>query len=435
MRHLKLHKHQLAISSRWHTTKKLINLSEMGTGKTISCIDSYYKCKNKKRMLVLAPLAILYTSWLEDVLKYNSKIKAVVVTGTKAEKLKILKNDDYDIYITNHDTAVNINKSHIINRFSHLVIDEFTAYKHEMSLRSVMLKQIIKHFEYIQLLSGTPISTTVANIWYPVFLLDGGVRLGKNKIHFEYKYLDVYQGNFGRYCKLKSDSVARICNDISDMCIRYAIDDCVSIPEQEIKTISTDTPVKIKQIENNLACCYSDPRTRVLKLLQLHTGNYYDDDKNTINIDNTRATNIATLCNNSINSVVVAYIYNHQLQAIKQQINASYKVLNSSTTAEEKADIIKGFQQGKFKVLICQYKTISHGVTLTKATSVIWASPPFSSESFKQMNARIRRLGQDKETKVYCFYNKNTIEQGVYKILNSRVVTQDTMLQLLTDEY
>ena len=52
------------------------------------------------------------------------------------------------------------------------------------------------------------------------------------------------------------------------------------------------------------------------------------------------------------------------------------------------------------KVLCANAQTMSHGINLTIASTIVWFAPPYSHETYVQANARIVRPGQKNVTNI-----------------------------------
>ena len=73
---------------------------------------------------------------------------------------------------------------------------------------------------------------------------------------------------------------------------------------------------------------------------------------------------------------------------------------------------------------------MSHGVTLTAATTIIWYTPVWSNEVYQQANARIFRTGQTRSTVVVQLVSSH-LEETVYKRLDEKQSTQGALLDLV----
>lgn len=86
-----------------------------------------------------------------------------------------------------------------------------------------------------------------------------------------------------------------------------------------------------------------------------------------------------------------------------------------------------------YKVLFAHPQSAAHGLTLTKGTTTIWASPTYNLEHFQQGNRRIYRAGQTQKTETVVILAEDTCEQKVYDALMNKNVRMDTLLDLMKE--
>ena len=101
------------------------------------------------------------------------------------------------------------------------------------------------------------------------------------------------------------------------------------------------------------------------------------------------------------------------------------------TPSNKRADIVERFQAGQLQCIFAHPQSASHGLTLTKANTVIWSSPTYNAEHFQQFNRRIYRAGQTKRTEVICIAARHTWETEVYKKLEKKLTRMEDLLGTL----
>jgi SNF2 family DNA or RNA helicase len=78
---------------------------------------------------------------------------------------------------------------------------------------------------------------------------------------------------------------------------------------------------------------------------------------------------------------------------------------------------------------LLQEACASHGITLTKAKTIIWSTPTYNYEIYTQLNARIKRIGQNNKTNIIRIIGRGTEEENVYCKLDSRINKNNKMLE------
>mgnify|MGYP003323611952 FL=1 len=417
--------------------------SDPGTGKTRAVLDAHAILGGKT--LVLAPLSILEAAWGEDIKKFQPDIKYGVAYAKNREK--IFKENDLDMVITNFEAVNFLRKNtQYCKQFNTIVIDEFTAFKNRTAKRSKNLKDIIPHFTNRIAMSGTPNSNTILDLWHPAYLVDDGERLGARFFQFRSQVCTPRFNGFANEWIDKPGAEDAVANRLSDITIRYGLDECMDLPDNITRTINTTLTPQVQKQYNLLAndsVLYTKSGTvnaihagaRVKKLLQLVTGAVYDEDSLVQFIHQERYDIVMTLVQQRAHSLV-AFNWRHERDALvelAENQGVSYAVIDGSVPAEKRKDIVERFQAGQIQMLLCHPQSASHGLTLTRAATVIWCSPTYNAEHYQQFNQRIYRAGQTQKTETILIQAKNTWEPEVYKKLNTKLGRMENLLHILQE--
>ena len=415
--------------------------SDPGTGKTRSVIDAYAQRK-EGRMLVLAPLSILSASWGDDIKKFQPGITHVVAYAKNREQAF---KSDADVVIANHDAVKWIVKNeHLLTGFNTLCIDEFTAFKNKDSQRSKAILKLASKFKYRIAMSGTPNSNTILDIWHPTLIVDGGERLGKRFYGFRSAVCTSRFNGFANEWVDKPNAQEIVAASIKDINIRYKLEDCIDMPEQSVHTMCVQlTPEIMKQYKllAEDSVLYTGQATinainagaRVKKLLQLCTGSVYTEDGKSLGVHSERYELVMQLVSERKHSLV-AFNWRHErehLVKLAEEMGIEYDVIDGETPANKRKDIVDRMQAGQLQVVFAHPQSAGHGLTLTKATTVIWASPTYNAEHYQQFNRRIYRVGQTQKTEIIHIAASDTWEPDVYTKLENKLERMEYLLDIL----
>ena len=442
---LEAFEHQTVTTQFILDNPRVLVTSDPGTGKTRSVIDAYKQMKSPtNRMLVIAPLSILGASWGDDIDKFAPELSyEIAYASNRAEAF----DSKADIIITNHDAVKWIAKNvQVLSGFDTMCIDEFTAFKNKDSQRSKALYKISHNFEHRIAMSGTPNSNTILDIWHPTLVVDDGERLGHRFYSFRSAVCTSRFNGFANEWVDRDDAQEIVAASLNDINIRYRLEDCIDMPPQTVSTMYVDLPTKIYQQYQTFAndsVLYTGTTTinaihagaKVKKLLQLCTGAIYDSDGNAQGIHTERYDLVMQLVNERPHSLV-AFNWKHErdhLTLLAQAMKIKYAVIDGSTPADKRKDIVDRMQAGQLQVVFCHPQSAGHGLTMTKATSVIWASPTYNAEHYQQFNRRIYRAGQTQKTEVIQIAAKDTWETEVYEKLEGKLSKMDDLLTILND--
>lgn len=435
-------KHQSATTDFILDKKKVFVMSDCGTGKTRSCLDAIQRLGLKA--IVLAPKAILEPAWKNDAAKFTPDLK---VSVAYAHNRTAAFEADADVYVTNHDAVKWLDQNRWALRGKKiLVIDESTAYKTPSAQRSVAIVKLARFFDYVILSSGTPMPQGLLDLWNQMFLVDGGERLGRSFFKFRYSVCEPIQtGPSEKMVKWTEKEGARdaVSDLIADVTIRYTLEECIDMPERVINTVEYELPAKIRQqyesmveealLELDEGDINATTAAVVLgKLMQIASGAVYESADKYHTLDTTRYDLIAELCSQRQHSLVL-FNWRHQrdelIKALERAGIDQYTVIDGET--KNVTEIVTQFQAGVYRVLLAHPKSVSHGLTLTRATTTIWASPTYEAERFQQANYRIYRAGQTQRTEFLLIAAKDTVDQQVYARLQHKIDNQETLLDIV----
>lgn len=439
-----LYNHQRSTADFIANNDRVIVTSDPGTGKTRSVLQAYTENKDGK-MLVLAPLSILQPSWGDDIENFNPELKyAVAYAKNRAQMF----GEDVDITITNHDAVKWLLKNpKYLDGFTWICIDEFTAFKNSTSQRSKALAAIISQFKHRIIMSGTPNSNTILDMWHPAKLVDDGERLGKSYWSFRSQVCSPQQvGPDPRMVEWRDkpgaeDAVAGMLKDIT---VRFAFEDCIDVPEHTQRTMYVDLPPSLMKQYRDFAwnsMIDTDKGetinaihagAKVKKLLQLCTGAIYDDEGISKLFHTQRYELVMDLVAARQHSVV-AFNWRHErteLCKLAEKLKISYAYIDGTVSVARRTEIVRDYQAGKLQVVFCHPQAAGHGLTLTKGTTTIWCSPTYNAEHFQQMNRRIYRAGQKQRTETIMIAARDTHEVKVYERLNEKMTRMEDLLSL-----
>ena len=424
-------------------TKCCLITSDPGTGKTRAVLDPHVVLGG--RALVLAPLSILEAAWGEDISKFQPNIKYGVAYAKNRKQ--IFEDTTNEMVITNFE-AVNFlfKNTQYLKDFDTIIIDEFTAFKNRSAKRSKNLNKIISHFTNRIAMSGTPNSNTILDIWHPVYLIDNGQRLGARFYSFRHQACTPKFNGFANEWIDKPGIEETIADKLSDISIRFALTDCMDLPDKIVRTINTKLTPNVQKQYKTLAedsVLYTKSGTvnavhaaaRVKKLLQLVTGAVYDEDGVVQFVHQERYDIVMTLVSQRAHSLV-AFNWKHERDALVEMANKegiTYDIIDGSVKPEKRNDIVARYQAGHIKVLFCHPQSAGHGLTLTKANTVIWCSPTYNAEHYQQFNQRIYRAGQTQKTETILIQARNTWEPEVYEKLNTKLGRMENLLHILKE--
>lgn len=444
--------HQAISLTHDKTTPVVFDLSDPGTGKTAVRIWSFAERRRKRggRLLVLAPRTLLRTAWANDFQKFAPDMKVVVAD---AANRKVAFASDADVYITNHDAVKDLVKlpKALWDTFSEYVVDESPAYKHHTSQRSRSMAKLAGHrgWKRRAMLTATPNSNGITDIWHQVYLLDGGKRLGPTFYGFRNSVCtpsSAFRGSTIVKWEDKPGAEDAVFGLLTDIVVRHKFEDCVDIPETHSYSLEYELTPKQRKIYDemeltNLMWLKQQGKVTAVnaaavatKLLQIASGAVYDNAGEYHVVDKARYELLLDLAIARKHPLML-FFWKHQKDLLVEEAekrDLRYAVLDGSTSDAERMGIVTRYQMGAYDIVFGHPQTVAHGLTLTRGTSIIWPGPTYNLEWWLQANRRQARIGQTMKTEVVTVIAPGTIEEKVYAACMMKGERQFNLLDLFS---
>lgn len=418
-------------------------LNHMGTGKTKTALwawDYLNSCGLAKKLLVVAPLSTLNFVWARESFSTLPGRSVQVLHGSKQDRLDRLATDA-DIYIINHD-GVRVIESELRARadIDTLVLDELAVYRNN-SDRSKRMRKFALKFDKVWGMTGAPMPNEPTDVWAQCMIVTPG-RVPRYRKHAQ-DMLMTYVSTY--VLKPKPDAVARAFSWMQPAC-RYALEDVVELPPLISRTIDvplSDGQDKIyKRVATAMQAMVKDKTITALnagaamnKLLQIAGGWVYTQNPEFVRIDPTpRILALANLIDSADNKVIVAVPYRHMISGISKLLSMKgveieHCVVHGDTPDRE--NIFNLFQNtDKYRVMLAHPQCVSHGLTLTAASTIVWFLPVPSLDIYDQFNARITRVGQLAKQQI-IHLQATPVEKKLYAMLRAKQKLQGMLLALV----
>ena len=444
---MELFNHQEVTANFLTNNKSAYVLNGCGTGKTISVIEAFNRLRTG-RMLVLAPLSILENAWVADIKKYNrafnSEITVAVAYGDKKKRQRAFESGA-DIVVMNYEGCHwLVDNLGLLEGFSIIAMDESTYVKNTTARRSKEAKMVSRYFDYRWLMTGTPNPNSVLDLWNQAFILDNGERLGKRFYAFRANVCIPIQVAANANAIQWQDKVGAldfVHDKLSDITIRFTLEECIDMPEQVVQYMTVKMPTWIRKMyddliynsfleidQSEITAIHAGARAK--KILQLLSGAVYNDHGEAVRVHSERYNLVMDLVEQR-DHTVVAFNYRHERNALIEEANKrkmNFAVIDGSVKSADRTRAVEEFQAGKHRVIFIHPQAAGHGITLTRGNTLVWCSPVYSAELSKQTEHRIYRAGQKRRTQIIRIAYEDSKEISVYEVMGEKSVR---MLDLL----
>jgi len=438
--------HQRVTAEFLSVHQRAFCFNEAGTGKTSSVIwatDYLMSLGEVKRALVICPLSIMFSAWQTDILNTAMHRSVAVAHGDSKKRAKII-NGGYEFVIINYD-GVKIVSDEIKNGgFDLIIIDEANAYKTPSTSRWKTLAKLLKPETRLWMMTGTPASQSPVDAYGLAKLV-----CPQNVPKFSMAWRDKVMQQITRFKWVPRPNARHEVFKVLQPAIRFAKDECLDLPDVMYQTrdipLSAQVQKFYKQLKDQMMIEAAGTQVSAVnaaaglnKLLQISGGAVYTDKHEVIEFDvSPRLNALMEVIEETDNKIIIFVPYRHTIELLARYLtehNINNQVIQGSVSATQRASIINQFQSmDDPRVLVIQPQAASHGVTLTRADTVVFWSPVMSVETYLQCIARMDRVGQvNKMTVVHL--QGSEVERKMYKMLQGKVDLHTKLVDLYREE-
>jgi len=418
-------------------------LNHMGTGKTKAALwswDMLNKQKLAKKLLVVAPLSTLNFVWAREIFDTLPGRKVTVLYGSRQQRLERLK-EPADIYVINHDGLKVIeNELHARTDIDTLVLDELAVYRNN-SDRSKRMRKFAQRFHIVWGLTGAPMPNEPTDVWAQCQIITPN-RVPRFKSHAR----DMLMLNIGPYLWIPKNNAIETAFSWMQPSCRYQLEDVTELPPVISRTVnvamSDEQQSTYKKVATVMATMVKNKQITALnagaamsKLLQIAGGWVYTQRPEFVRVDPTpRVVAMADMIKSCDEKVLVAIPFRHMIEGISKilsmkGVDIEHCCVHGDTPHREQ--FFNLFQNtDKYKVMLVHPQCVSHGLTLTAASMVIWYLPVTSLETYDQLNARVTRIGQKHKQQI-LHLQSSPVEKKLYRMLQEHQKMQNMFLELV----
>ena len=414
-------------------------LMEMGTGKTITSIaivGKAYLTGKIKRLLILAPKSIIAV-WEDEFSKFaDFPYSLSVLSGTsakKVEQLKTILHKGLEVAVVNYDSVPLTEKELTAWHPDFLICDESSKIKNPTAKMSKATYRIAKGCKYRLILTGTPIQNNPLDFFSQYKVLDDSI-FGKSFYAFknEYAVLGTYNQPIG-WRKLPE-----LVKKAHSIAFRVTKSEALDLPDMidEIRPIALEDKAQklyksfVKESYMELSkgeVTATNILTRLLRLQQI-TGGFIRPDEESERYEQISSAKlnaledvIDTAISENKKLVVIARFIPEIKEICKMLDKKKIKYAHICGDVKDRAAEVDAFQNNPdCMIFVGQLQTVSMGLTLTAASTMVFYSLSYNFADYSQARARIHRIGQKNNCLYIHLVVKNTVDETVLKALEQK---------------
>ena len=399
-----------------------------------------------KAALVIAPLRPCYLVWPKEIDKWdNFDFSYSILHG----KTKVLK-PGYDIYIINPEGLDWLFNTALFRKrdwpFDILIVDESHKFKHTNTQRFKVLKPRLKKFKKRFILTGSPASTGLKDLFGQMFVVDQGTTFGTEKGKFEKRFF--YKGGYkGHVLKPYPASADRIHRLIAPSVLQMSAQDYLKMPEIVYNDVIVELPPAARKAYLNMEAVLradfaagrvtaANVAVAIGKCRQIASGGIYLDNGDTHHIHTAKLDALEDLIEElSGQPALIAYEYHHDLERLRNLFGMDTPYIGQGVSMKKTVMIEQKWNDGEYDKLLVQPQSGSLGLNLQgNCACVIWHTLTHRYDDYDQLNRRIWRQGQKaKRVMVHRIIAKGTVDEVVSKALKAKGAGQQALYNSITE--
>ena len=425
-------------------------LNGLGTGKTRSALYAHDYLRQSTpghgAMLAVAPMSTLHQTWEREVAMNFPHMKAVVLHGSKAKRIKLL-NEKADVYIINHD-GVEVIVDQLVEAaksgwISFGVLDELTVYKNATTELFKTTYKLARVLHRLTGMTATPMSKDASGAYGQIKMIMPTVLDG---VSFN-RFRESVQTKVSQFRWVNRHDALETIHRRMQPSVRFTRDECYDIPDAQY--VDVEVPLTAQQeavftelVKENACTALNVVAVNAAdvgnKCLQVITGAVYDTNRVVIDMPcKPREEELLRILESSEGKVIVFVPYKHSGKKVLDVVTkAGFTAceVNGDVSPAERNRVFTMFMQSTDpQVLVAHPKCMSHGLTLTEASTIVWWGLPDSLETYEQANGRITRAGQRRKQLIFRLHSTK-YERKRYADFDRQADTQDTLLSLFESQ-
>jgi SNF2 family DNA or RNA helicase len=324
--------------------------------------------------------------------------------------------------------------------FDLIIVDEATHYKNAQTRRWKLLRQLILDDTWLWMMTGTPAAQNPTDAY------------GLAKLVNPYKvprffgaFKDMVMYKVSQFTWKIRSNATDIVYRVLQPAIRFTKDECLDLPPMVYTKRQVELTAQqkkyYKELKTKLVLDITGEQITAVnaavtlnKLLQISAGAIYTDEGEILEFDiKNRYKVLREVIDESSQKVLVFVPFKHAIDILTDKLRSegiTTEVIRGDVPAHKRTHIFKQFQEDdEPQVLVIQPQAAAHGVTLTRANTVVWWGPTSSLETYDQANARVHRSGQTHKCTVVQLQGSDA-EKHVYRLLDRKINVHTKFVEL-----
>jgi len=444
---------------------------DLGLGKTAVVLTALQRLMAEMkvyRALVLAPKRVAETVWRQEIEQWShlQGMKALLLRGSKAEKMHALCDPNCQIHIANYEGTpwlVNAVNSQFLSKgkfppWNFVAYDEVDRLKDSQGVRFQLLQKLVgiqpgggTYFPFRTGLTGTPADNGLIDLHGQALAIDDGERLYPDIGTFRAVWCKA--GYAERTWEVRPEAKAVIESRIQDITLSMNADDYLSLPDYVETDHWVDLPPAIQagydELETEMFAQLErheeDPldgeydlevhsaMTVRAKLRQIANGCFLvpENTGETVIVHSEKLEVLDSILHEAAGKpVLLAYQFRHDMERIRARYTKQgYRVAYIGPGTKDVEAVVNAWNSQRYHLLVSHPLSIGHGLNLQMGgNEVCWFGLTDNLRLYRQMNARLRRQGQSApNVHIRRILARGTVDEALSALLKRKTATAEDL--------
>lgn len=438
---------------------------EMGTGKTKCLIDDFCRAHAGgliNRVLVFANKGA-YANWVHYEIPAHmpDEVPRAVYLWTGSEsqehvrmREQVLRTDTphvLQVLVMNiegmgaSERARSLAKRFVTGGRTMIVVDESTTIKNHEAIRTKFVAQLGQHAVMRRIATGSPVTRDPLDLWGQFMFLGEGLLQQRTYWSFRARYAVLQEKRIGRrtiqvpVAFRYLDELEQIVSQHSHRVLKEA---CLDLPEKvyvwrEVEMTDAQRRMYEEMRRRSITMLQEGGEevmsatiamTQIMRMQQILCGHFRDDDTGTITaIPNNRVQALLDLAEESPDaSTIVWCAYRADVAAVAAALcdahgPGSVVEYHGGTSPADRSAAVAAFQEGRARFFVSTQATGGRGITLTRATLVVYYSNDHDLEHRIQSEDRAHRIGQTRHVTYADLVVRGTVDERITAALRKKI--------------
>lgn len=416
---------------------------DMGLGKTLELISLLLDAKEAGQpgpSLVVCPASLIF-NWENEIRRFAPALTVLPILGNAEQREQAIAGiGRYDVAVTSYDLLKRDIALYGETEFRYLVLDEAQYIKNHATQNAKAVKALRSRQRFA--LTGTPIENRLSELWSIFDFLMPGFLYSYNRFRDSFELPIVKNADaeaLDRLHRMTAPFILRrlkrdVLHDLPEKTETIR----TSVMGEEQRALYLGNVLKARERLADLTSGNAESGRMVLlalltRLRQLCCDPalcYEDYTGGSAKLES--CLELLREAADGGHKVLLFSQFTSMLAILEERLRGegiTFYTLQGSTSKEKRAALVEAFNRDATQVFLISLKAGGTGLNLTGADVVIHYDPWWNLSAQEQATDRAHRIGQKNSVQVYKLIAKDTIEEKILRLQESKKELADAVIR------